>query len=375
MRHLIIALAGFLVVLLACSATSAYAGAVAKWDFRDGTTTAWQVGGDVAELLRTAEGLVVIPSGVAPTIVISGLAVSAADVAYARLQIRSPIAIDEAYLGWAAARRGQPDARSNRRFAIPRELRGGFPRSVWIRLDEAPEWSGTVQNLGLLIVVGESGQPVVIESIALFPAGLLTQSRAWWEALALDDVAEDLAFPLWSLNTVRPVMVGARTLGSIATGVVCVGLVLLVLTRLKPVRPTLSRALAGTAIGLIVCVAMGLVAVAAYLETRAFRVEWAVFGARSSADDYRYMDGFDLVGTAADLNRALPAGTELAACLWGNPRARDLLSRRVRYELYPLRLTPDATLLLEFDEGKTTCRTPDDQLILSGLGYHVYQRQ
>lgn len=375
MRHLILALAELLVILLAVSATPVCAGAVAEWDFRDGTTPSWQAAGDVTELPRTAEGLIIVPSGVAPAIVISGLTVSAEDVAYARLQIRSPIAIDEAYLGWAAARRGQPDVRSNRRFAISRELRGGFPRSVWVRLDEAPEWSGTVQNLGLLMVVGESGQPVVVESIALFPAGLLTQSRVWWEALALDDVAEDLAFPLWSLNTVRLVRVGARTLGSIATGAVCLGFVVLALATLRPVRPTLSRALARTATGLIVCVAMSLVAMAAYLETRAFRVEWAVFGARNSADDYRYMDGFDLVGTAADLNRALPAGTELVACLWGNPRARDLLSRRVRFELYPLRLTPDATLLLEFDDGKTRCRTPDDQLILSGPGYHVYQRQ
>jgi hypothetical protein len=318
--------------------------------------------------------LVIVPSGVAPTIVISGLAISASDAAYARLQVRSPIAIDEAYLGWTAARRGQPDVWFNRRFAIPRELRGGFPRSVWVRLDEAPEWSGTVRNLGLLMVAGENGQPVVIESIVLFPASLLTQSRVRWEALALNDIAEDLAFPLWSLNTVRPVLVGARTLGSIASGAVCLGLVVLAVATLRPIRPPVSRPLARTATGLIVCIAVSVVVLAAYLETQAFRVEWAVFGARSSADDYRYMDGFDLVGTAANLNRALPAGTELAACLWGNPSARDLLSRRVRYELYPLRLTPSAGLLLEFD-GKTTCHTPDDRLIVSGQGYRVYQRQ
>lgn len=374
MRRLIITLAGFLVAHLACSATLARAGAVVEWDFRDGTTPSWLSGGDVAELPRTSEGLVVVPSGVAPTIIISGLAISTADAAYAHLQVRSPTAIDEAYLGWSAAREGQQDGQSNHRFAIPKELRGGFPRSVWVRLDEAPEWSGTVRNLGLLMVVGESGQPVVVESIALFPAGLFTQFRVRWEALALDDIAEDLAFPLWSLNTVRPVLVGERTLGSMATGAVSLGLVVLAFATLRPVRPTLSRVLARTATGLILCVAVGWGVLAAYLEVRAFHVERAVFGARTSADDYRYMDGFDLAGTAANLNRVIPAGTELAVCLWGSPRARDLLSRRVRYELYPLRLTPDAALLLEFEDGQATCHTPGDRLTLARPGYRVYQR-
>lgn len=180
------------------SVAPADAGAVREWDFRDNATPSWSAAGDVASLRQSPEGLVVAPSGPAPALRVSGLAIPAADAAYVLLRIRAPKPIAEAYLAWST-RGGQRDAWLSRRFAIPRELRGGFPRSVWMRLDGVSGWSGTIESLGVVVVVGDGGAPFVVESISVLPASLWSQGRRLADGLGLDDIAEDRAFPRWSL--------------------------------------------------------------------------------------------------------------------------------------------------------------------------------
>ncbi|MEW6684316.1 MAG: hypothetical protein AB1451_15575 [Nitrospirota bacterium] len=361
---------------LLVSVAPADAGAPREWDFRDHATPSWSAAGDVASLRRTPEGLVVAPSGPAPAIRVSGLTISAADSAYALLRIQSPTPITEAYLAWSN-RGGQRDTWSSRRFAIPREIRGGSPRSIWIRLDNMPGWSGTIESLAVAFVVGEDVSPVVVESISFLPDGFWSQVHRLADGIGLDDLAEDRAFPRWSLNTVGQISVGGRTVGGAATAIVCLGFAVFVVARLVSVRLVHSRRLTGVFLGALGSVAVLVGALDAYVGYKAFWVQWAVFGSRNPLAYYTHLDQdrLGLVAAAADLRGRLPSATELSICLPDHAdAARFLWWWRLRYEFYPLRLSPDAAFILDLDD-RSACRGPDDQLVLDGNGYRVVRHR
>jgi hypothetical protein len=116
----------------------------------------------------------------------------------------------------------------------------------------------------------------------------------------------------------------------------------------------------------------------AYIGYKAFQVQWSVFGSGSPLAYYAHLDqgrlGFVTAG--AELKRGLPSKTELSICL---PEPADvgrfIWWWRLRYEFYPLRLSPDAALVIDLDDSRSACRAPDDQLVLQGNGYRVYRRR
>jgi hypothetical protein len=344
-----------------------------EWDFRANETPSWHAAGDVAAMRRTADGLVVVASGPAPTLTVSGLTIPAREIGFVRLRIRVSRPIDEAYLGWVAVDEGR-EIEASRRFKVPRELRGGFARSLWLRMDNMPDWSGTIKTLGVVLVVGEREQPVLIEGVALSSPGLAAGIQAQWNALGLDDAAEDRVFSLWAFNTVGAMRVGTGTLGGFSAWAVCAALVVVGLGRVALFRPSVSRGLVRAGLSVAMGVGVGLAVLNGYVEARAFRIERAVFGPRDVVEDRQYSDGFDLVGMTADIRRRYPAGTRMDVCYWGEPSMRTVLSHRLRYELVPLRLTPDAKLVVEFDRGNVTCHEESSRPFSYGEGYRVYER-
>jgi len=115
---------GALLILVAVMPWSAVASAVPDWDFLIDEVPSWQAADDVGALSRTPDGMVVVPSGPAPTLVAPPVAFASEEAAYVRFRVRSPKAIDGAYLGWSSVDRSGRETNSGVTFTIPRQLRG-----------------------------------------------------------------------------------------------------------------------------------------------------------------------------------------------------------------------------------------------------------
>ncbi len=326
---------GALLILVAATPRSAVASAVPDWDFLIDEVPSWQAAGDIGALSRTPDGMVVVPSGPAPTLVAPPVAFASGEAAYVRLRVRSPKAIDGAYLGWSSVDPSGRETNSGVTFTIPRQIRGGFFRTVWMRVADSSDWSGEIRRLGLVLPVGEAGEPITIASIGVFAPTWWTSLRAMWAGFGLDTVAEDMAIPLWSLNTIKPIQVDHRALGEYASVVALLGLLIIGIGHwVRNARG--ARRLTRVGSGLVIVVVVVLSVLGVYLEIFALRIERAVFGGTTSAQDYTYMDGVDLVGVANDLNQTLPPGTSVAVCFFGDGGQRHIVSNRVRYQFYPI---------------------------------------
>ena len=135
---------GALLILVAAIPRSAAASAIPDWNFLIDHVPSWQAADDVGALSRTPDGIVVVPSGPAPTLVAPAVAFAAEEAAYVRLRVRSPKVVDGAYLGWASVNPSGRETNAGVTFTIPRQLRGGFFRTVWVRVADVPDWSGEI---------------------------------------------------------------------------------------------------------------------------------------------------------------------------------------------------------------------------------------
>ncbi len=365
---------GALFILVAGTPRSAVASVIPDWNFLCDAVPSWQAAGDVGALSRTPDGMVVVPSGPAPTLVAPPVVFASEEAAYMRLRVRSPRAIDGAYLGWSAVDPSGRETNSGVTFTIPREIRGGFFRTVWVRVDDSPDWSGEIRRLGLAFPLGEHGsdEPIAIESIGMFAPTVLTRLRVGWAALELDATADDMAVPIWSLNAIRSVRLDHGTLYGYAGIVAFIG-VLTIGAAGWIRRATASRRVARAGLAVVIVVVAVLSVSGVYLEVSAWRIERAVFGGTTSAQDYTYLDGLDLVGVANDLNQTLPPGASITVCFFGDDKMRHIISNRVRYQFYPIRVRSKARYLLVFAQHQETCRVTRDGLLIERPLYALYR--
>ena len=365
---------GALLILVAVMPWSAVASAVPDWDFLIDEVPSWQAADDVGALSRTPDGMVVVPSGPAPTLVAPPVAFASEEAAYVRFRVRSPKAIDGAYLGWSSVDRSGRETNSGVTFTIPREIRGGFFRTVWVRVADSPDWSGEIRRLGLVLLVGEHGsdEPIVIESIGVFPPSVLTRLRVAWAALELDATADDMAVPILSLNAIRSVRFAHGTPYGY-TGIVAFLGILTIGAAGWIRRATASRRVARAGLGIVIVAVAVLSVLGVYLEVDAWRIERAVFGGTTSAQDYTYMDGLDLVGVADDLNQTLPPGASIAVCFFGDDGRRHIVSNRVRYQFYPIRVRSKARYVLVFAQHQEACGASRDDLLIERQLYALYR--
>ena len=363
---------GALLILVAVMPWSAVASAVPDWDFLIDEVPSWQAADDVGALSRTPDGMVVVPSGPAPTLVAPPVAFASEEAAYVRFRVRSPKAIDGAYLGWSSVDRSGRETNSGVTFTIPRQLRGGFFRTVWLRVADSPTWSGEIRRLGLALPIGEAEEPIAIESIGVFEPTWWTRLRVTWAGFGLDAVAEDMAIPLWSLNTIKPIQVDHRALGEYASIVALLGMLTIGIGRwIRSARG--ARRLTCAGLGIVIVVVAVFTGLALSLEVDAWRIERAVFGGTTSAQDYTYLDGLDLVGVANDLNQMLPPGTSVAVCFFGDGAMRHIVSNRVRYQFYPIYVRSKARYLLAFAQHQETCGVSRDDLLIERPLYALYR--
>ena len=259
-------------------------------------------------------------------------------------------------------------------FTIPREIRGGFFRTVWVRVADSPDWSGEIRRLGLVLLVGEHGsdEPIVIESIGVFPPSVLTRLRVAWAALELDATADDMAVPILSLNAIRSVRFAHGTPYGY-TGIVAFLGILTIGAAGWIRRATASRRVARAGLGIVIVAVAVLSVLGVYLEVDAWRIERAVFGGTTSAQDYTYMDGLDLVGVADDLNQTLPPGASIAVCFFGDDGRRHIVSNRVRYQFYPIRVRSKARYVLVFAQHQEACGASRDDLLIERQLYALYR--
>lgn len=367
-----ITMLGCLLALLAAFVAPASARPVMGWDFRHSATPSWQAAADVVDLRQTSDGLAMDLSGPMAMVTLSGLAIPATDVRFVRLRLRVPVTIGEAYFAWGTVREGRLDSHSSPRFPVRREFHGGVARSVWIPTAQLPHWSGLVSNLAVIMNTSGRTKSVVVESVELFPDEWSTQWLMYSDQLSLDEVVDNLVLPLWSLNSVESIYVGATTLDSVASGLACLGLVVVGLVTLNIIPPSWSRRLGRAALATVMGIVVSLAVLGTYLEVRAFQVERRVFGGGPS-DDYRVMDRFDLVGIATELKRQFAPGTRMDVCFGESPTSPR--KWRIPFELFPLRVVNGASdVFVESDDGKTTCHPVDSSLVTVGNGYRVYQR-
>lgn len=365
---------GALLVLVAATSWSAVASAVPDWNFLMDEVPSWQAADDVGALSRTPDGMVVVPSGPAPTLVAPPVAFASEDAAYVRFRIRSPKAIDGAYLGWSSVGRSGRETNSGVTFTIPREIRGGGFRTVWLCVVDSPDWSGEIRRLGLALPLGEHGsdEPIAIESIGVYPPSVLTRLRVAWAALELDATADDMAVPIRSLNAIRSVRFAHGTPYGYAGIVAFLGI--LTVGAAGWIRRTIaSRRVARVGLGIVIVVVALLSVSGVYLEVDAWRIERAVFGGTTSAQDYTYLDGLDLVGVANDLNQTLPPGTSVAVCFFGDDGMRHIVSNRVRYQFYPIYVRSKARYLLVFARHQEPCEVTRDDLLIERPLYALYR--
>ena len=365
---------GVWLVLAAAPPRSAAASAIPTWNFLIDGAPSWHAADDVGALSRTPDGMVVVPSGPAPTLVAPPVAFASEEAAYVRLRVRSPKAVDGAYLGWASVDPSGRETNSGVTFTIPRQIRGGFFRTVWVRVADSPDWLGEIHRLGLVLPLGEHGsdEPIAIESIGVFAPTWWTSLRAMWAGFGLDAVAQDMAIPLWSLNTIEPIQVDHRALGEYASVVALLGLLIIGIGHwVRSARG--ARRLTRVGSGLVIVAVVVLSVLGVYLEIFAWRIERAVFGGTTSAQDYTYLDGLDLVGVANDLNQTLPPGTSVAVCFFGDGAMRHIVSNRVRYQFYPIYVRSKARYLLVFAQHQETCGVSRDDLLIERPLYALYR--
>jgi hypothetical protein len=243
-----------------------------------------------------------------------------------------------------------------------------------VRVGGVPDWSGMVSFLGLVIPVDglQEDASIVIESIGMFQATFLTKVRIAWAALAFDEAAEDMAVPIWSLNDIRSARFDYGTPYGMASVIAFLGMLGVGVSSWihRPRRAHAVRCVAIVTVGLVVTI---LSVVAVHLEVFALRIERAMFGGTSVSQDYGYLDGLDLVGVASDLNQVLPAGTPVAVCFFGGDAKRHIMSNRVRYQFYPIRVLTKASIVLAFAGHEETCGvSPGDRLMGRPL-YTLYR--
>lgn len=363
-----------LLVLAAAPPPSSFASAIPDWNFLDDLVPSWQAAGDIGALSRMPDGMVVVPSGPAPTLVAPAVAFTSAEAVYVRFRVRSPKAIDGAYLGWSSVDPSGRETNSGVTFTIPRQLRGGFVRTVWVRVADSPDWSGEIHRLGLALPLGEDGsdEPITIGSIGVFAPTVLTRLRVAWAALELDATADDMAVPIRSLNAIRSVRLDHGTPYGYA-GIVAIIGVLTIGAAGWIRRARLSRLVGHAGLVVLIVVIIVLSALDVYLEVSAWRIERAVFGGTTSAQDYTYLDGLDLVGVANDLNQTLPPGTSVAVCFFGDGAMRHIVSNRVRYQFYPIYVRSKARYLLVFAQHQETCGVSRDDLLIERPLYALYR--
>jgi len=371
-RHRVVLWFGVLLVFTAATPRSADAAIIPEWDFLDDRIQSWQAADDVGALSRMPDGMVVVPSGPAPTLVAPPVAFASEEAAYVRLRIRSPKAIDGAYLGWVSVAPSGRETNTGMAFTIPRQLRRGFVRTVWLRVVDAPDWSGEIRRLGLVLPVGEAGEPITIESIGVFAPTVLTRLRVAWASLELDATADDMAVPIWSLNAIRSVRLDHGTPYGYAGIVAFIGILTIGAAGWIR-RATASRRVARAGRGIVIVAVAVLSVSGVYLEVSAWRIERAVFGGTTSAQDYTYLDGLDLVGVANDLNQTLPPGASVVVCFFGDDGQRHIISNRVRYQFYPIYVRSKARYRLVFAQHQETCGVSRDDLLIERPLYALYR--
>lgn len=363
------------IVFVVCSVIhqAASASALPVWKFEDSDAPSWRALEDIGTIRRTAEGLVIVPSGPVPTLAVSLAGVASEDVSFVRLRVRTPTAITGAYLAWSSVDSSGREVNSGIKFDIPRQLRGGYGRTIWVRVGGVADWSGDVRWLGLAIPVERTREDAtVIESVALVQETFLERTHIVWTALAFDEAAEDMAVPILSLNTIRSARFDYGTPYGMASIIALLGMLGFGVSRWVR-RPHSERFVRCSAIVVIGLMVTTLAVVAIYLEVFALRIERAVFGGTSASHDYRYLDGVDLVDVAADLNDILPVGTSVAVCFFGSDSERHIMSNRVRYQFYPIKVLPKAKTLLAFSGREQTCGvSPEDRLVDRPL-YTLYR--
>lgn len=373
----------------------AFSGAI-EWDFRDSTTPLWQAGGDVAELRRTTEGLLIVPSGPAPTILFSGLSLTAQDVAYARLRVQAPMRIDEAYFGWRAIQQDQTVEQSSTKLSVPRSRYSGFPRTVWVRLSGVSKWAGRVETIGLIVVAGESSQALVIESIALVPAGLGALLGVAWVNSGLDLLSAWMISPgsMMSLGYVPRTdesfryPAAARAEWTLhEAGALAVGVALILMAVARRLRSSAgARVLARIGIGISGTVLGIGVVLAISLEISVWRAEMRLFGGQDAARSRIVMGERDLVTIAEKVGQRVPVGSSVAVCLTGNRNDDEPTFWPLRHYLYPIPVEAEGPktfptgearfsneYFLELSNTVSTCATDQRELVEEDPLFRLYR--
>lgn len=353
-------LSGLILAAWAVETALCRAAELPRWDFVEARSALWHGEADVDRVMRTAAGMTIVPSGTIPIVLSEAIAFRAADAAYVRIRAHSLAALSGARLGWMRDISGGAEQSFNMEFSIPRGIRGGFATIVWIRVENSPDWAGSIHRLGLAIP-SRPGEAITIESLEVLPDTWFTRVQLEWSNLQIDAVAERKAMPMWSYNSVGTMRLSRGTLNGVMGWVAIVALAVLAVSRRIPNRGGV-RCLGRVAAGVLISLVMGLTVLALYVDVLAWRIEHAVFGGRPSGEAYRYLDGISLATIGEDLRRrTLPSPIML--CIGGGERYRELIFNRARYQFYPVRVEPTAPHLLTFTEASEGCSLTSDPLI------------
>lgn len=385
-----------LFVLAAAAPRSAAASAISDWNFLIDRVPSWQAAGDIGALSRTPDGMVVVPSGPTPTLVAPAVAFASEEAVYVRFRVRSPKAIDGAYLGWASVDPSGRETNSGVTFTIPREIRGGGFRTVWVRVADSSTWSGEIRRLGLALPVDEGGGPITIQSVELVAPGLWALARVAWAGMGVDILSAWMVSQgsMMSLGYVPrtdesfryPAVPRATwTLHGYAGFAVLLGLALLGVARWTRASER-ARMIAGAGFGAIVIV-IGLLAVLSMaVDMSVWRVERSLFGGRTPAESYTAVDGVNLMAVTEDLRGILPHGAAVAACLSGERWNDEAWFWPVRYHSYPIPVEPEGPrtfptgearyrdhYLLVFSNSPATCTASQRALFVRRPLYSLYR--
>lgn len=371
-------------------------------DFTRSDVQLWNGVADVAQVERSADWIAVVPSGSVPTIISPPLVLRASDISFVRIRMRSPVSLRGARLGWSVADPSGGERSAGLDFDMPRQMRGGFARTVWLSVSTSDDWVGEIRRLGLAIPLNGSTltEPLVVESIDLLGSTLWTRTQRGWSDLGLLQTAEHMVLPLWSMMSIgRLPVADAIVKGYPAAprdrltvhgygGILAVIGVLGMMVGRKPERCRIARSIARAGSALVTGILAIMMVLGVYLEAAAWWMDRSAFAGRSSEEIFTSIDGLDLAGSAVEVNRFLPRDSSVELCLFDEGWFGEVMFWRTRYQFYPIHVTPQGhpaffakrihqdahnPYLLVFRDHPGQCPVSDRQPLIQQPTYILYR--
>ncbi|MEO6667193.1 MAG: hypothetical protein ABIO65_10535 [Nitrospiria bacterium] len=371
-------------------------------DFARRDVQLWNAVADVAQVERLADGMAFVPSGSVPTILSPPLALHAPDISFVRIRMRSPISLRGARLGWSVADPSGGERFAGLNFDMPRQMRGGFARTVWLPVSASDDWAGEIRRLGLAIPLNGSTltEPLVVESIDLWGPTLWTGIQRGWTDLGLVQTAEHMVLPLWSMMSIGRLPVADAIVKGYPTpprdrltvhgygGILAAIAVLGMRVGRRPESRRIARSIARSGSALMTGLLAVMIILGIYLEAAAWWMDRSAFAGRSSEEILTSIDGLDLVGSAVEVNRLLPRDSSVELCLFDDGWFGEVMFWRTRYQFYPIHVTPQGhpafftkrihqdahnPYLLVFRDHPGHCPVSDRQPLIQQPTYTLYR--